>query len=452
MKNKVSDPVKASDRGEVLDFFGLQQQTQQEVVGGEWDNDMMQDTQEEDRKVDQQRESSSKSRDSGDKKKRHKEKHSKATKEEKKEKQPITNEQVMQKLDALVGKRGENRKVKQEDVAMMEEMANASQQNKPNDILPGQSSLRATPAAISTTPHEKASVLQPTPESEDLEKQLILAALSATGYEINDQAVVNDRPFTDKITSSEHPVGDSKSILCFPSRDFTDVLNLYLEFKKLQDRGGIPSSNNPSSKKHPRPSSSSRRHHQPPPSSVQNKKLKKPNGYPIIIIPNAMTSPITMINAQEFFSQAKFIPRDILLQQQQQKSRQSSIIFERRVTNRLGGGLVKYEIIDNPKTKFKSNADWDRVVAVIPQGAEWQFKGWKYQRPVDVFTKYFGFYVGMEGAPIPKEITQWNVKLGFLNRDKRGLDSVAFASFWNSLDEWMAIHKPEYLPSNPMTS
>lgn len=99
--------------------------------------------------------------------------------------------------------------------------------------------------------------------------------------------------------------------------------------------------------------------------------------------------------------------------------------------------------------KLKHSADWDRIVAVIPQGAEWQFKGWKYTQPVDIFSRTFGFYIGYEGAPVPKEVLNWNVKLNNVHRDKRGLDSVTFSNFWNSLDEWIAVHKPEYLPKDP---
>ena len=58
----------------------------------------------------------------------------------------------------------------------------------------------------------------------------------------------------------------------------------------------------------------------------------------------------------------------------------------------------------------------------------------------------FGFFISMEGEPIPINLTKWNVIKSKLNRDKRGLDSVAYASFWNHLDEWMLVHKPEYLP------
>jgi len=65
--------------------------------------------------------------------------------------------------------------------------------------------------------------------------------------------------------------------------------------------------------------------------------------------------------------------------------------------------------------------------------------------PVGVLSKSFGFYVGFEGAPIPQELSGWSVQKGYLSRDKRGLDGVVFAQFWNGLDEWMNIHKRELL-------
>merc|ERR1711862_809361 len=162
-----------------------------------------------------------------------------------------------------------------------------------------------------------------------------------------------------------------------------------------------------------------------------------------------------MINAEEFFKHAKFTPRDIVLKKSGglRNAKLPSLTITRNISSRYAGngGTVTFEIIDNPKMKLKSQSDWDRIVAVIPQGAEWQFKGWKYNmvQPVDIFSNTFGFYVGYEGAPVPKEVMAWNVKLSYVHRDKRGLDSVTFSSFWNGLDEWIAVHKPEFLPKDP---
>jgi hypothetical protein len=38
-----------------------------------------------------------------------------------------------------------------------------------------------------------------------------------------------------------------------------------------------------------------------------------------------------------------------------------------------------------------------------------------------------------------------------LARNNRSADGIAHAKFWNTLDEWMSIHKPELLPSSMET-
>jgi parafibromin len=103
-----------------------------------------------------------------------------------------------------------------------------------------------------------------------------------------------------------------------------------------------------------------------------------------------------------------------------------------------------YDIVDNPATRLKKD-EWDRVVAVICQGASWQFKGWRYSDPVDLFSRTFGFYVGLEGAAVPNELQGWNVKTGKVSRDRRGMDDVCLASFWNGLEEFMSVHKQGYI-------
>eukprot|EP00339_Tiarina_fusa_P024071 CAMPEP_0117007104 /NCGR_PEP_ID=MMETSP0472-20121206/7096_1 /TAXON_ID=693140 ORGANISM="Tiarina fusus, Strain LIS" /NCGR_SAMPLE_ID=MMETSP0472 /ASSEMBLY_ACC=CAM_ASM_000603 /LENGTH=158 /DNA_ID=CAMNT_0004708763 /DNA_START=71 /DNA_END=547 /DNA_ORIENTATION=- len=154
-----------------------------------------------------------------------------------------------------------------------------------------------------------------------------------------------------------------------------------------------------------------------------------------------------MINAHEFFANSKFVPRDVLTKKGI-TARSTPTQFSRRVGQRLGGGTVEYELMDNPKVKLRTAKDWERVVAVLAFGAAWQFKDWPghYSHPVRLFGSVFGFYVGMEGANVPKELQGWSVVQQKVNRDKRGMDSVTYASFWNGVDEFMSIHKPEMLP------
>jgi len=366
----------------------------------------------------------------------------------KKEKTPITHQQILDNLNIVVDKREKA----QGQAATQDADGSAVDSEMVTDVAT--QDVVGDAVAISAQIDEPPKLMS----QEEEERRAIQACLSAAGYEateVSQEVLEKDRAeVNEKITSFEIPVGDSASILrcgttatntsskrqAAPSsssaRNFVRVLELYAD--SLKERR---------SDKHDSKRSSGS--HGEAPGSA--KKPSRPVGKPIIIVPQAMTSPISLINSSEFFQKGHFIPRDIIVKSLIGQ-KPTSVTVKRAVSSRLGGGTIEYEIIDNPVRKLQSAKDWDRVVAVIPQGAAWQFKGWKMMRgresnPVDVFSNSFGYYIGMEGAPVPKELQGWNVKKGSLSREKRGLDSVVYASFWNGLDEWMSVHKRDYLPA-----
>jgi parafibromin len=103
------------------------------------------------------------------------------------------------------------------------------------------------------------------------------------------------------------------------------------------------------------------------------------------------------------------------------------------------------------------------VVAVIASGQAWQFKGWKWKFPVEVFKKgtfkpvYLppvvvhltltdcrsviacGFHVYTQGSILSEEIKQWDVKILMIHPDKRHLDKVASKEFWRNLFEFLKM-------------
>jgi parafibromin len=261
--------------------------------------------------------------------------------------------------------------------------------------------------------------------------EAIRKALSTKGFEVTPEMLEQHREKTEKeILAHEIPVGDSASVLRAASvgANLTRVLNLFMETMHpgksgsgSKTKGGVVT---PSTKKAMRP-------------YLIGKK-------PIILVPKGMTAPITMLNAYDFFANARFIPRDVMMKNKALQANSKITTFTRKMPN---VGLVEYELVDNPR-KLQTREEWERVVAVLVLGHAWQFKDWpgKYSNPVDLFAKTFGFYVGMEGDKIPSDLEGWACQRGFVHRDKRGLDSVTHASFWNSLDEWMKIHRPELLP------
>ena len=375
----------------------------------------------------------------------------------------MTNEELMEGLDVVVDKRDED------------ELGGAG--GGKTTGLDDEGAASGTAAAGAPTP----TVLSEEEKEEEEERKqhaLIIQSLSSTGFEVGGMAdaIESDRKAVEAITAMEIPVGNSASVLrCGAGvgdarRDFSRVLELYTESLKAEERakraaaaGGSGSSGPPGSDRK-RSSSGGDRWGPKDPKRAKGgdaasssksggrttPSRPKATGPPIIVVPNAMTSPITLVNATDFFGNATFVPRDVALKKAGGNAslaqlRKETVMVRHKVAPRLGGREIDFEIVDNPTTRLRNPADWDRVVAVIAQGAEWQFKGWRHAKPVDLFGRCFGFYIGIEGAPIPKELLGWNVKLGKLNRDKRGLDSVTFASFWNGLSEWMHVNKPEYL-------
>mmetsp|Transcript_16641 Transcript_16641/g.35964 ORF Transcript_16641/g.35964 Transcript_16641/m.35964 type:complete len:608 (+) Transcript_16641:30-1853(+) len=383
---------------------------------------------------------------------------------------PITNEQLVANLSTIVDKR---------DTAAntgtpLKEGANEDD-GAATDDTPGEDSTQITPA-ITPVPTDDEGMLNEEAEKKEKEdRELLLSWLSPVGFQVNSPTVASaieaDRDAVQRITALEIPVGDSASILRagaggeivdksneatsassaggnVKKRDFARVLEIYQEVVVAEEKAKRSSSSS-SGKKRPPPPPSSNRGKSPRTSSgassASGKSTKSIEGNPIIVVPNAMTSCITMINAGFFLGKdAVFIPRQQAMSNPDAGKRGGTITITRKLNARLGGSEITYDIIDNPMIRLKKE-EWNRVVAVVCQGAAWQFKGWRYSEPVDLFSRTFGFYVGLEGAPVPNELKGWNVKTGMVSRDRRGSDNVCLASFWNGLEEFMAVHKRDLI-------
>ena len=280
----------------------------------------------------------------------------------------------------------------------------------------------------------------------DAEQAKLHQALSTEGFGALAPEVV--AKFNTHMESMAHeiPVGNSSSILkAGAGKDLSRILKLYEETMLGKTSSGSGGSSNSKRQSGSKGSSSRSR------SSSDGQKKSRPylvGKKPIIILPKGMTAPITLVNAHKFFGESEFMSREKMQLELRTKKQAPTTQFSRKVNARLGAGTVEYELMDNPRSKLHRPEDWERVVAVVALGQSWQMKDWPgiYSNPVQLFHRVFGFYIGMEGDNIPKELQGWSVTQTKLNRDKRALDSVSYASFWNALDEWMAIHKPELLP------
>ncbi|KAI8347465.1 RNA pol II accessory factor, Cdc73 family-domain-containing protein [Mortierella sp. GBAus27b] len=149
-------------------------------------------------------------------------------------------------------------------------------------------------------------------------------------------------------------------------------------------------------------SSSSRPAATPAPASSassQNKSRSSSSRVPIIIVPAALTSMLTMYNAKQFLEEHSFV--DSLDIRNKGESKPARLVVEHR--------KKQYHIFDNADN-FKPE-DWERVIAVFTAGAEWQFKRWKWSKPIELFAHVKGFHLKWADEQPKENITSWNVEV-----------------------------------------
>jgi parafibromin len=87
----------------------------------------------------------------------------------------------------------------------------------------------------------------------------------------------------------------------------------------------------------------------------------------------------------------------------------------------------------------------DRVVAVFSNGQPWQFRGWKWAEPADLFANVVGLYAHWDDEKLPDSIRSWNVRRLPVSRHKRHLDAKVALDVWASIEAFMLKRKREYL-------
>ncbi|XP_072761275.1 parafibromin [Anoplolepis gracilipes] len=170
-----------------------------------------------------------------------------------------------------------------------------------------------------------------------------------------------------------------------------------------------------------------------PQQAAQN---KRPSRTPIIIIPSANTSLITMYNTKDILQDLKYVSNED--KRAQGCKRENEVLLQRR---KEGGLTVPYRVVDNPQKL--TNADWERVVAVFVMGPAWQFKGWPFDgNPVEIFSKICAFHLKYDEMRLDANVARWAVTVIELSRTKRHLDRAALMIFWEHLDKHMIKNKP----------
>ncbi|OWY98521.1 Parafibromin [Phytophthora megakarya] len=154
-------------------------------------------------------------------------------------------------------------------------------------------------------------------------------------------------------------------------------------------------------------------------------------GTPIIVVPAGFSDLFTMLNAKDFLEEGVYVSN---MQKKAERHRKQQSMM---ITHEEDGHVYTFKVVDSVN-RFRDK-DWRAVVGVIVSGQSWQFKGWKWKFPLEVFKKVCGIHIYNQGSQLNPEIKQWDVKVLMIHPDKRHLDKVAAKEFWRYLFEFIKL-------------
>lgn len=240
--------------------------------------------------------------------------------------------------------------------------------------------------------------------------------------------LVNEKNSIELIRAREKPIKDRQGMLVSKGRDFYSVLTSAMKRDEERQRmEGLQRKDNIVAK--------NRIESRGLGLGEETTKMRKiGEGVPIILVPSAFSTLITIYNVKEFLEDGVFIPTDVKVKQVKGGKPDCVTVQKKFSRDRV---VTAYEVRDKPSA-LKSE-DWDRVVAVFVLGKEWQFKDWPFKDHVEIFNKILGFYMRFEDDSVEsaKTVKQWNVKIISISKNKRHQDRAAALEVWDKLEEFM---------------
>lgn len=157
---------------------------------------------------------------------------------------------------------------------------------------------------------------------------------------------------------------------------------------------------------------------------------------PIILVPCSKNCPVNLLNAGKLLQDGEFSAKD----EERMRFFESTRPEYQEVVRNIMGNMWTFEVRDSVKSFTK--AQWLRVVAVVTDGNEWQFKGWPFENIVDLFATCKGIYFNEVGMQTPTHVIDWNVKilkltpLQFQHRFAAIRDA-----FWMEVEKFLSEHR-----------
>lgn len=157
---------------------------------------------------------------------------------------------------------------------------------------------------------------------------------------------------------------------------------------------------------------------------------------PIILVPCNKNAPVNILNAGKLLQDGEYTKKDEERMRFFESTRPEYVEIVRNVM----GKMWTFEVRDSVKTFTK--AQWLRVVAVVTDGTDWQFKGWPFEHIVDLFTTIKGVYFTEVGTLPPQHVLDWNVSiLGLTPLQFQHRFSALRDSFWTEVEQFLRQHR-----------
>ncbi|KAK5256241.1 accessory factor associated with RNA polymerase II [Cryomyces antarcticus] len=181
------------------------------------------------------------------------------------------------------------------------------------------------------------------------------------------------------------------------------------------------------------------------PALVSN--LKKPAAggrrpEPIILLSPSASSLLRLPNIKSFLTDGLYVPPT----HASLSSSTATILHVSRLLPSIDAVRpLRFVLVDTPD-QFKPDY-WNRVVAVFTTGQTWQFKGYRWQQPAELFAHALGIYVGWRGEEVPAAVRGWGrgVVTAQLDKFRDGADTAVarwrdrevVEGIWTAIEEGM---------------
>ncbi|XP_002138783.2 uncharacterized protein [Drosophila pseudoobscura] len=152
---------------------------------------------------------------------------------------------------------------------------------------------------------------------------------------------------------------------------------------------------------------------------------------PIIVVPQAGTSLITLHNAKEMLQHMHFVQPD--MQGPLDAPHPEEVVIERDFPN---GKTREYRIIDNVSRLCTD--EWQRVIAVFALGPHRQFRGWPWKGdPAVIFRKVCVFHLHYQDVGVHKDLLEMAVHPLGIPKNEPHTHGGILKEFWGTLDEYV---------------